>query len=248
MQAQTITRWPTVASLRDRFYPDVARRDAVGLFVSRMEQLVRPGDAVLDLGAGAGELNAYTLKSRARVFGVDADPRVSQNPLLHAGLQADVCALPFRSGSFDVVFSIYVLEHAERPADLVSEVGRVLKPGGLCVFLTPNVCHYVTVISRLTPVRFHRWVNKRRGRSDEDTFPTFYRLNSSRALQRHFGRAGFDTVALDTIEVQPNYLTFSAATYAIGIGVERLLNSSELFATLRVNLVGVFRKPHTVRA
>lgn len=233
-----------VAALRQRFYPDPVRRDPVAMFVQRLERLVSPTDDVLDLGAGAGELNAYALKGRVRrLVGIDLDPRVSSNRLLDAGVRADICALPFRNASFDVVFSIYVLEHVDRASDLVADIARVLRPGGRCIFLTPNMYHYVTLLSRLTPTRFHRWVNARRGRAADDTFPTCYRLNSRGALTREFGRAGMRAVAIDAIEVQPNYLTFHPLAYAAGIGFERLVNATSLLSSLRVNLIGTFEKP-----
>ena len=243
--AQGATEWmPTVASLRRRCYPDRVQRDPVARFVNHLYSIVKPGHRVLDLGAGAGELNAYSLKGRVRqIVGVDLDLRVSANPLLDAGLSADIYALPFRDGSFDVVFSIYVFEHVDRPRVLAAEIARVLRPGGVCIALTPNLYHYVTLLSRLTPTAFHKWVNERRGRASDDTFPTCYRLNSRRALSQEFASAGLDTVAIDAIEVQPNYLSFSALTYALGVGYERLVNATDYLSPIRVNLIGQFRKP-----
>jgi SAM-dependent methyltransferase len=237
-----------VSALRRRFYSDTLRWDPVAQFVERLYSVVASTDRVLDIGAGAGDLNVYALKGRARqIVGIDLDPRVVANPLLDAGLNADVYALPFRDASFDVVFCIYVLEHIDRPHALTSEIKRVLRPGGFCMVLTPNIFHYVTLVSRVTPTAFHRWVNERRGRGSEDTFPTCYQLNSNRALRRHFGEAGLDTVAIDAIEVPPNYLTFSATSYLLGIGYERLVNSTPLLSSIRVNLVGTFRKPAASR-
>ena len=149
-----------------------------------------------------------------RLVGVDVDPRVGTNPLLDAGIRADIGSLPFRDAAFDVVFAIYVMEHVERPGDLVLEIARVLRPGGVCLLLTPNTFHYVTLVSQLTPTRFHKWVNRKRGRLGRDTFPTVYRLNSRRALNGHFSGAGLERVSIDLIEVQPNYLTFSPLSYA----------------------------------
>jgi SAM-dependent methyltransferase len=43
---------------------------------------------------------------------------------------ASACALPFPGETIDVVLSMQVLEHIDRPWEAVKEVGRVLKPGG----------------------------------------------------------------------------------------------------------------------
>ena len=139
--AATPRNWlPTVGSLQRHFYPDIVARDPVATFVRRLDRLVKPTDEVLDLGAGAGELNAYALKGRVRrLVGIDLDPRVCANPLLDAGLRADIYALPFRDASFDVVFAIYVLEHVDRGAALVAEIRRVLKPGGRLIVNTPHL-------------------------------------------------------------------------------------------------------------
>ena len=248
MNVNAARRWlPTVTTLRQRFYPDALQRDPVALFVRRLEPMVKATDTVLDLGAGAGEINTHALKGRVRrLVGVDVDPRVGTNPLLDAGIRADIGRLPFRDASFDVVFSIYVMEHVERPGDLVFEIARVLRPGGVCLFLTPNTLHYVTLFSQMTPTRFHKWINRKRGRPGQDTFPTVYRLNSRRALNSHFSGAGLERVSIDLIEVQPNYLTFSPLSYACGVGYERLVNATDVLSSFRVNLIAVFRKPDTI--
>lgn len=54
--------------------------------------------------------------------------------------------LPFRSASFDGVNLTEVIEHIEHQAQLVREVGRVLKDGGVFVLSTPNV---LNVFSRI---------------------------------------------------------------------------------------------------
>ena len=104
---------------------------------------------------------------------------MTTNPFLDEGRVSDASEIPYDSHQFDIVFSDNVLEHLEQPLDVFSEVARVLKPGGIFLFKTPNKWHYMPTIARLTPHRFHQFVNKIRGRAEADTFPTRYRAAPS---------------------------------------------------------------------
>ena len=55
-----------------------------------------------------------------------------------ADIKADLCALPFKDNSYDVVFCNHVLEHVENDAKALKELHRVLKPGGLGIFQVPQ--------------------------------------------------------------------------------------------------------------
>jgi SAM-dependent methyltransferase len=54
--------------------------------------------------------------------------------------------LPFKSAAFDAVNLVEVIEHIEHQAQLIREITRVLKEGGVVVISTPNV---LNVLSRL---------------------------------------------------------------------------------------------------
>jgi len=104
---------------------------------------IRPGESVLEVGCGTGEL---TRRARARagsaavVAGIDPSAEmigVARAKAQRAGLGIDyrvaaIEALPFADASFDVVLSSLMMHHL--PADLkplgLAEVRRVLKPGG----------------------------------------------------------------------------------------------------------------------
>jgi len=231
----------SVSRLEDRFYPSKLSRDPIANFLEELDRYVKPSSHVLDIGAGAG-VNEYHLRGRVReLVGVDFDPRVESNPLLDRGIALRSGELPFARDTFDVVFSIYVLEHVVDPGLFVTEIRRVLRPGGVFLALTPNRNHYVVVGSRLTPTSFHKWFNKLRGRATENTFPTVYKLNSRSALRRHFAK-GFEEVSVRTIEVEPHYLRFSRPTFLLGVLYERVVNATSWLAGLRVNIICVFRK------
>lgn len=230
--------------LDEALYPDCGSNWDDELFRQRVLAVIRPDHVVLDLGAGAGIVHQMNFRGRvARVCGVDLDERVRDNPLLDEGLVADGAAIPYPSGTFDVVFADNLLEHLPSPTDVFDEVARVLKPGGLFLFKTPNSGHYVPTIARLTPHWFHEAVNRWRGRKQTDVFPTLYRANSMPVVHRLALAAGLDPVSIERIERRPEYLRMSLPTYLVGAAYERLVNTTRLLEPFRVLLVGELRKP-----
>jgi len=231
-----------VSDAKRRWYPE-ERLSNDEPFRRMVYEAVGPESRVLDAGAGAGQLFPYQLKGRVReILGVDLDPRVKTNPQLDVGIVADLAHIPIDDDSCDVVFSRYVLEHIADPKPFLSEMNRVLKPGGHFLFLTPNKWHYVSLVARAAPHGFHAWYNRLRGRQTEDTFPTCHRLNSPPAIRRHFRRAGFREKHLVFLECCPNYLTFSMPSFLVGLFYERAVNSTDLLAWLRGNIMGWFVK------
>ena len=92
---------------------------------------------VLDVGAGQSPWRDW-LPLDTQYFGVDV-PRSG-----HFGMRrnADVVCydgerLPFPGASFDNILCIEVLEHIPAPSAFVSEMARVLKPGGLLILTIP---------------------------------------------------------------------------------------------------------------
>jgi len=235
----------TLVKRMDRaLYADSSNNWDDEILRQRILARIRPHFVILDVGAGAGILPQMNFRGLVtRVCGIDLDPRVVENPMLDEAKVANAGAIPYADDSFDIVLADNVLEHIEEPPKFFSEIARVLKPGGLLLFKTPNKWHYVPTISRLTPHWFHQSYNQLRGRSPEDTFPTCYSANSRSDVSRLAAHAGLQVERLDCIEGRPQYLRITAATYVVGAVYERVVNSSRLLEGLRVVLICELRKP-----
>ena len=199
---------------------------------------------MLDLGAGAGLVPEMDLRGRAAyVCGVYRDTRVVDNPFLDEAAVAGGEAIPHPDASFELVIADNVLEHLATPVTVFREVARVLVPGGVFLTKTPNRRHYVPLAARLTPHRFHRAFNRRRGRLDDDTFPTLYRANTPREVRRHAAAAGLDVHSIELVEGRPEYLRPWPPLYLLGWLYERAVNRVPGLARFRVLLVAHLVKP-----
>jgi SAM-dependent methyltransferase len=94
---------------------------------------------VLDLGCGSAHGTASLAAHHARVVGLDrVAPDACHRDAGHF-VRADLNAIPFTSGAFELVVSFQVMEHLEDPTLYLDAIGRLLAPDGLALLTTPNV-------------------------------------------------------------------------------------------------------------
>jgi SAM-dependent methyltransferase len=118
------------------------------------------GQAVLEVGCGAGVDLARFAKGGARVTGVDltqsaidlARANFEQQGLAGDLRVADGEALPFPDAQFDLVFAHGVVQYTANPQRLVDECRRVLKPGGLAIFQVYNRVSWLNALSKVMKV------------------------------------------------------------------------------------------------
>ncbi len=105
---------------------------------------IAPGDRVLDVACGPGNFTRdFALAaSDGLVVGIDAsrsmlDVAVQETESANVTyLRGDACALPFRDGSFDAICCFAALYLIEDPMRALTEIVRVLAPGGRMALLT----------------------------------------------------------------------------------------------------------------
>ena len=98
-----------------------------------------PGGRVLDLGCGVGHDLGRLRAAGLRPIGLDPSRLALERArALGAVVQGDGVALPFRDASFDGCRIERVLQHVERPEQVLNEVLRVVRPGGFLAVLEPD--------------------------------------------------------------------------------------------------------------
>jgi SAM-dependent methyltransferase len=152
------------STYRNRLYRDQAeaRSDAVTM-VGRQHQEYKlklveadlgiklEGLKLLEIGSGIGEFVTVSRDAGIDAWGIEPfdEPffegftELSLEFQQHFGIDSYIKKasgedLPFPTGSFDVAFSYYVLEHVRDPERVLREAIRVLKPGGHLYFVFPN--------------------------------------------------------------------------------------------------------------
>lgn len=125
--------------LQNLLVEDIAKFRFVIRYVSLSDKYV------LDAGCGAGQGAAYLSQNGAcYVVGIDISPEAiayardlfPKDNLSFVVMDAHYLGFPDRT--FDVVTSIEVIEHLQKPEQYVSEIRRVLKDEGVLVLSTPN--------------------------------------------------------------------------------------------------------------
>ena len=213
---------------------------ATTLYADLVRSHLTPAAQVLDIGCGRGGLVEQLEHPLAQVVGIDPDwLSLREHRLNLTSAVAFSDDLPFAPETFDVAFASWVLEHLARPFLTFQSIARVLKPGGVFVFITPNGGHPLALLNKTMGqlgALQGKWVAKLYGRSADDTFATHYRANSQAALDNLAAQSGLHLKALHAIP-DPTYLAFNRPLFRLMSLVEDALPAKR-----KIHLVGVLVK------
>jgi SAM-dependent methyltransferase len=117
------------------------------------------GGRVLDLGCGTGYGTADLARVAASAVGVDLASDAIAYGQQHFSaarfLQCSATAVPFPSGSFDLVTAFEVMEHLRDWRGLLAEARRTLATTGMLIVSTPNKRYYAEARATSGPNPFH---------------------------------------------------------------------------------------------
>jgi len=144
MTTSAITDTNAVAQLKDQHrgvwaagrYADVAEHvgDVPPAHLLSLVE-IQPGEPVLDVATGTGNVALLAAALGAEVTGLDLVPDLldvarSRDDGRIAWIEGDAEALPFADASFDRVFSVFGVQFAPRHQVVADELARVCRPGG----------------------------------------------------------------------------------------------------------------------
>jgi SAM-dependent methyltransferase len=229
-----------VQDLIDRFYSDVPIGQRA-LEAAILETLGQGSATALDAGCGSDAPLTRKFGDKVQLVGIDLCRELPKDLPVVTG---DLAKLPFRDGSFSLIFSRSVFEHLAEPGQVMDEFHRVLQPNGTCVILTPNRFDYTSVIAALTPQAFHDWfVRKTYGSASYDTFPTVYRANAPGFFRKVAnGRNKWRIKRISGVRHYPANLAFSRLLFRIGIFYDWVIARAGLTA-LQPSLLVVLERP-----
>ena len=176
------------------------------------------------------------------IVGMDYDlPSLQKHRSVPLRVRGHIDSLPFKDSHFDLVTANMVVEHLGDPALQFREIYRILRPGGIFLFHTPNAIGYPTLINKMVPEKLkHKLIYLLDGRQEEDVFVTHYRANTEKQIDALAQATGFD--------VEKFRLTVSDAVCALvpPIAVPELiylrLLMTEGCKNWRTNIITVLRK------
>jgi ubiquinone/menaquinone biosynthesis C-methylase UbiE len=194
-------RWARYGRAIKDYYEDLWQRLPAELEPPSLERRlaflrgsVRAGDRALDVGCGTGEFTAALAAEGARPIAVDvAEAALSRARSRHPGLAFRVVPfdgpLPFEDSAFELVWASEVIEHVADTARWLSELRRVLVPGGRLLVTTPS--HGRLRVAVLGMERF------------SEPLGDHLHLYTRRSLETLLGEFGFSEVVVRAVEGPP---------------------------------------------
>jgi ubiquinone/menaquinone biosynthesis C-methylase UbiE len=134
------------------YYDDISEgefrwRDEGYLPTKKIVELAQDSQKILEIGCGESPILNVFPELIPKYKGIDFSHNLIENnqnkfPLANFSIITDPYKYPYDDEEFDLVFSVFVIEHTVFPSKFLNECIRLVKPGGKIVILAPNYLDY----------------------------------------------------------------------------------------------------------
>ncbi|MDX6528172.1 MAG: hypothetical protein QOH41_462 [Blastocatellia bacterium] len=160
------------------------------MFLTQAAELCGRKGRILDIGAGRGELLRAAVEDGWEAVGIEPSAEFARYATEYSGAKVIAKRIEdstFESASFDVVVLGAVLEHLYNPDEIIREIARILRPGGVLFVDVPNEAGlYFRLGNLYERIRGRDWVVNL-----APTFPPFHVFGfTPHSLRRLLGKHG----------------------------------------------------------
>ncbi len=200
------------------------------LIFSLLNRIEKP--RVLEIGCGTGILSKYLLRvsPQLNICGIDISPKAigkAKKDLKRYSnaefREGDICRLPYKDNSFDIVIGNSILHHVDAKKAL-KEAKRVLKSNGLVWFCEPNILNPQVALERVSIFRAFF-----RSSPDEKAFSRWQ-------LKKDLQKSGFKDVKVEPYEFLHPLVPKSFLPIVVPalVFLERVPLANEIAGTLKI--------------
>jgi len=195
--------------------PDSGLTDRFKLAVDE----INDGSDVLEIGVGWGELAGHLAShKKVNLYAVDAGESALEKikSFVKDSQLADISRekIKFKDNQFDIVVCLEVFEHLQNPYHALSEIQRVLKPGGKLLLSVPNDLggHIVIYPGLIKPKFFRLFLRQNFFRVIKEHYwgPVWNKDNVGELLKSKIGDNGMAGFLLKLVQAGIKFLQFTA--------------------------------------
>ena len=177
---------------------------------NRIKSYVKKG-SILDLGCGRGLFLNIMKQDGWKVIGQEFDEKsaIYANKNYEIDVWAGSLGGKFEEESFDVVNINHVLEHLEKPGEILEECNRILKKGGLLVVAVPNIDSLQSIFGKQNwfqldiPLHLYHFSSKSLVKLLEKKL---FRVDLNRHFKFEYNPFGWLQTMLNASGIRENYL------------------------------------------
>jgi ubiquinone/menaquinone biosynthesis C-methylase UbiE len=141
---------------------------------------------ILNIACGVNLKPSFLKDVKAEFFGTDIDKKVISGKVKFSDIDKE--PIPYPDSSFDLVMTVYSIEHF-KTRKVFSEAHRVLKKNGKFIFITTNFANPLFLLTKFFKIRKYYY---RYEVGFEELYPAYYNTNTPWEVAKALKKNGFE--------------------------------------------------------